>query len=224
MLLLRFALFLLLPGTALLATTLLLPTLTRREDGALEAAARAYGTTPTSVGALKALGVAYHDLGVEGVRDAATRAVTTLERARERDTTDPEVTAYLGSARTLVAREAWNPLEKLRGAREGGRLLDAAVAAAPDNVIVRILRADTSLRLPAFFDRVHHARTDLERVLSLVQAAPSRLPPVRLAEVHFKLGEAYRIDSDRARARAQWAQAAALAPHSRWAQAARRRL
>jgi len=222
MLLLRFVLFLLLPGMALLTTTLVVPRLGHRGEGALEAAARALAVTPPSPSALKALGIVYHDLGVEGVRGAAARAVATLERAQTGDAADPEVTAYLGSARTLLASETWNPLARVRGVAEGARLLDAAVAAAPDSVTIRFLRADTSLRLPAFFNRGHHARSDLERVLTLVGDA--RLSPGRRAEAHFKLGEAYRIDNDRRRARAQWAQAVAAAPGSRWAVAAGQRL
>ena len=222
MLFLRFVLVLALPGAALLTTVLVVPRVGHRDDGALEAAARALRATPPTPAAVKALGIVYHDLGVAGVRGAAARAVATLEQAHASGAADPEVTAYLGSARTLLAGETWNPITRVRGVAEGARLLDAAVAAAPDNVTIRFVRADTSLRLPAFFNRVHHARGDLERVLALV--GDPRLSPARLAEAHFKLGEAYRIENDRRRARAQWTQAVAAAPGSRWALAAGQRL
>lgn len=195
-----------------------------RERGALEAAVRSYSAIVSrhpDAGALKALGIAHHDLATLDVDGAAMRAVTTLQRARGLVPADPEVIAYLGSARTMVARDAWNPFSKLAGLREGAALIDHAVELAPESVVVRLVRANSRLRLPAFLDRADHARGDLERIVTLDACAR---PCALMAEVHFKLAQTYRARNDGDRARAEWARALRADPDSVWGRAARHRL
>jgi tetratricopeptide (TPR) repeat protein len=196
-----------------------------RERCALDAAVHTYSAIvsrdPADAGALKALGIAHHDLAVQDVGGAAMRAVAALQRAHALVPGDPEVIAYLGSARTLVARDSWNPFSKLAELREGTALIDRAVDVAPESVTVRLVRANSRLRLPAFLDRADDARGDLERIVTLAACA---LPCALLAEVHFKLAQEYRARNDGDRARAEWTRALRAAPESAWGRAARQRL
>lgn len=171
--------------------------------------------------ALKALGLAQHEQAVRNVDGAATRAVTTLAQAHALDPADAEVIAYLGSARTMAARDAWSPLTWIAEVREGLALIDRAVEAAPGSVAVRLVRANARLRVPAFLDGADHARADLELIARL--GADTLSCPL-VAEVHFKLAQTYRARNDGDRARAEWACAVRAAPESAWGRAARQRL
>ena len=188
---------------------------------AVELHGAAVARWPADVLALKTLGIAHHELATANVAGVASVAARTLERVHRLVPADPEVLAYLGSARTLVGRETWHPLTKLVELREGTALMDRAVELAPDDAVVRLVRASSRLRLPAFLQRDGDACADLERIVA--RAAPA-LGSVRMAEVHFKLGQAYRARNDGERARAEWAKAVEAAPGSPWGRAARRRL
>src|SRR5688572_13886376 len=54
---------------------------------------------PNSPPGMKVLGIAYHNLGVLKVSGAVAKAVATLTQAQKLLPGDPEVLAYLGSAR-----------------------------------------------------------------------------------------------------------------------------
>ena len=77
--------------------------------------------------------------------------------------------AYLGSVYTLDSRDAWPGPGKLAYLRNGGRLLDAAVAAAPDNPAVRFVRAIDYFELPAIFGKRQTARDDFVILLRMVE-------------------------------------------------------
>ena len=73
--------------------------------------------------------------------------------------------AYLGSLYTLDSRDAWPGPGKLTFLRDGGRLLDAAVAADPLNPAVRFVRAVDYFQLPSIFGKRQTARDDLQTLL-----------------------------------------------------------
>ena len=202
-----------------------------REKTALEGVIKEYEgdlqARPNDPGALKALGIAYHNLGRLKARGAVSTAVKYLEQARAFLPGDAEVLAYFGSARTMVARDSWNPITKLSAVRDGAKLIDTAVARDPDNVTVRLVRVNNSLKLPRFFNRAHYAKTDLQHLLKL--SAPDgqhaqMFSPAMVAELHFKLGEIYRDDNEEQLARDHWTKALELAPNSEWGREAKKRL
>ncbi len=202
-----------------------------REKRALEAVINEYEATlrvrPNTPNALKALGIASHNLGAQKVSGAVANAVKYLEHARALLPADAEVLAYLGSATTMLARDSWNPVTKLSAVREGAKLIDTAVARDPDNVVVRFVRANNSLKLPRFFNRAHYAKTDLQHLLTLSASGGERAPMFSremLAEIHFKLGGIYHDENEETRARDHWSRAVEIAPHSEWGQEAKKRL
>lgn len=200
-----------------------------RERKALEATVREYEEIlrahPDNPQALKALGIASHNLGAQKVSGAVARAVRHLEQARALLPGDAEVLAYLGSARTMVARDSWNPITKVSAVREGAKLIDMAVARDPDSVTVRFVRANNSLRLPGVFNRAHHAKADLEHLLRLSTGEKAVMfSPELIAEIHFKLGGIYKDENEEQLARDHWTKAVETAPDSAWAREARNRL
>ncbi len=202
-----------------------------RDGKALRAAINEYEeilrARPNDPQAMTALGIAYHNLGAQNASGAAANAVRYLDQAKTLLPADAEVLAYFGSARTMVARDSWNPITKVSAVREGIKFLDMAASKDPDNVTVRFVRANNSLRLPKFFNRARYAKTDLEHLLTLSSSGGEKarmFSPEMMAEIHFKLGEIYKGENEEELAKDQWAKAVEIAPTSEWGREARKRL
>jgi 15-cis-phytoene synthase len=85
--------------------------------------------------------------------------------------------AYEGAFLALAARHGTWPLARLRAVRSGLLLLDAAVAAAPDDVEVVYLRLVNTHFLPGLFGRRDTARADLRLVEQLLERPQPDVPP-----------------------------------------------
>lgn len=170
--------------------------------------------------ALKRIGIAWHNLAIASVNKASTQAESHLRRAYRVAPSDPEVMAFLGSSKTMVARDAWNPATKALQLNQGLTLIDRAIQQAPDNVIVRMVRMTNSLSLPSFVGRASKAREDLLRLQALFERVPPH--PQLAAEVSYRLGELLRQQGQRERARELFDQALACSPDSIWGQRARK--
>lgn len=98
-----------------------------------------------------------------------TKALTTdLEKWTAEQPANYLLQAYLGSVYTLDSRDAWPGPGKLTYLKNGGKLMDAAVAAAPDNPAVRFVRAIDYYELPFFFGKGKTARDDFQILLKQV--------------------------------------------------------
>jgi hypothetical protein len=92
-----------------------------------------------------------------------TKALTAdLEKWTREQPANYLLQAYLGSVYTLDSRDAWPGPGKLTFLRNGGKLMDAAVAAAPHNPAVRFVRAIDYFELPSFFGKSATARDDFQ--------------------------------------------------------------
>jgi tetratricopeptide (TPR) repeat protein len=127
-------------------------------------------------------------------------------------------TAWLGALRCIEA--------KIRGSKsfvhDGLRQLDQGVAMDSGNPRLRLLRGSVNLELPREYNRTSQALTDLLAVNSDPGAA--RAASLDMAEVHLKLGKAYRANGNMAQAQAMWRQVVAEAPSSREAASANKLL
>jgi hypothetical protein len=101
----------------------------------------------------------------------------------------PLLLAYGGAFLLLDAKHGTWPPARLRSVRAGLERLDAAVAAAPDDVEVRYLRLVSTLYLPGVFGRRESARSDAAALRRLLPAAPATLPPL-LHRVMAEVAEA----------------------------------
>nr|VFK17315.1 MAG: hypothetical protein BECKLPF1236B_GA0070989_11148 [Candidatus Kentron sp. LPFa] len=164
---------------------------------------------------LKRLGIAWHNLSVIEVGGASEQADKWLKKASGAAPTDYEVMAYYGSARTMVGRDSWNVLTKMSATNKGIAIIDKAIRQVPDNVIVRMVRANNSLALPEMFKRKSKARKDFGFLYGKFDTLA--LPPETKAEICFKLGEIREEDGDRAGARALYEQARSISPGGQWA-------
>jgi len=117
--------------------------------------------------------VALHDAGRDGDPQATARAVEAFGILIETDAENPLANAYLGSSYALLARDARSVTDKVRYINRGLRHLDTAVALAPDNFVVRLVRANVTASLPAMFGREDGAIEDmlaLDAIFSVAQS------------------------------------------------------
>ena len=138
-------------------------------------AAKAESTfdVPPEYAALREQAVALHQRAVDRDEDSASQAVARLERYLKRVADDSEARAYLGSAYTMMARDASSVVDKTRYANRGLRHLDRALDAGAGNFTVRMIRANVNSSLPKMFDRGGAALDDMLALDGIYRLAPS---------------------------------------------------
>lgn len=145
--------------------------------------------------ALKIVGIAWHNIGLLGEVGAGDKAFKSLEKAYKLSPSDAEVLAYMGSAETLRARDDWFPITKIMGVNSGTAKIDDAVRKAPNNNIIRLVRANNSLALPSFFNRTHFAKEDLLYLETSYQKKELQINNDTMSFVYLTLGNIYRKES-----------------------------
>ena len=128
---------------------------------------------PPEYAALREQAIALHDRAVEGDEDAAAQAVAQLERYLKGFADDSEARAYLGSAYTMMARDASSVVNKTRYANRGLRHLDRALDEEPGRFTVRVIRAHVNSSLPKMFGRSGAALDDMLALDEIYRLAPS---------------------------------------------------
>lgn len=144
-------------------------------------------------------------LGVKGDADAVQEAGRRLEALRSADPDLPLAKAYHGGVKILTARDRKKPMEKLRLSREGLKLLDEAVAAAPNDTDVRIIRGRCAYQLPEkYFARAATAIEDYNFILKEYRRGALQIKREEIETMQFELGDAYRRIGKFSEAAAVW--------------------
>ncbi len=171
---------------------------------------------PEDIESLKILGIAYHNLSVIGKKGVCKKAFSALTKAYELKPHDDEILVYLGSVHTLLGRDAIIPYVRLYQVNKGCWIMDKAVSRSPDTIMVRMTRANNSLALPFFFNRLRYAEKDLLHLLQLSKKASNKFPPDLLANIYYTLGEYYKEKGKGQwdKAREYWNNAVEVAPES----------
>ena len=112
---------------------------------------------------------ARHEKAVAGDTKETASLTTDLEKWTKEQPDNHLLQAYLGSVYTLDSRDAWPGPGKLTYLKNGGKELDAAVAAAPDNPAVRFVRAIDYFELPAIFGKRQTARDDFQLLVKQIE-------------------------------------------------------
>jgi len=162
---------------------------------------------------------ALHLEGVNGDDDAAERALDILEELAVEEPRNPQVLAYLGSAKLLAAKRAFFPWSKNSLTDEGIVLLDQAVALAPDNLEIRFVRGISSYPLPTSFNRHKSACADFDVVAGRAEEAvlADKMDANLAAKTFYYHGLCLEENGRKKEARASWEKAAAIAPGSSFA-------
>jgi hypothetical protein len=104
--------------------------------------------------------ISLHNDGRDGDAKATAEAITLLEDIIKAQPTNATALAYLGSSYSLTARDSDTVVNKMRYTNRGLRVLDQAVSIAPDDWVVRLIRANVASNLPALFNRKKTAIED----------------------------------------------------------------
>ena len=137
--------------------------------------------------------ISLHKKGAKGNVTAVQEANQLSERLRLDYPDHPHAEAYHGSIMILIARDKTNPLEKLKWAKNGLKLLDKAVAAAPHDSMIRYLRGKSSYSLPEkYFQRTRTAIEDYTFLIDQESLQEGILGTNIYTILTYELGEAYR--------------------------------
>jgi tetratricopeptide (TPR) repeat protein len=117
-----------------------------------------------------------YDEGAEGNAKAVELAESYFNRLLKLEPNHALGMALLGSTITMKGRDAFWPNVRLRHAKEGVRIMDAAVKLAPDDPRVRLVRAENNFHMPKFMDREDVVKADFEWLWQQAQKKPEALP------------------------------------------------
>lgn len=112
--------------------------------------------------------LALHDAARDG-NGTAQAAVAALEAYTAAAPSNALGWAYLGSSYALAARDARNVTQKIRFTNRGLRYLDQAVVLAPDDFVVRLIRANVLMGIPTMFGRNSMLVEDLKTLDQMYQ-------------------------------------------------------
>ncbi len=146
--------------------------------------------------------------GLAGDKTAVEQCIVKLEKAVAAEPDNQIARVYLGSAYTLRSRDLWFGPRKLEALKRGVALMDEAVAAAPRDAKVRLVRGLTEDSLPFFLGRKKTARKDFEIALSTLTKEPNNLDEGDKQTLYYSAGEVAKEAGDHARARELWNDAA----------------
>jgi tetratricopeptide (TPR) repeat protein len=189
----------------------------------IDEAKKVINKKPEDKDALIKLGIAYHNLGDLGDKRAPDEAVKYLKKAHKLYPEDPLALAVLGSSTTMLGRYSKQKITEGRVlANKGGDLLDKAVASAPDDVLVRMVRAGNSRGEPKFFGRRHFYKEDLMHVNEIMERSKeSEYPNEFRALIYYQLGDAYKLEKNESQAELYFKKAIKTDPDSMWAEKAK---
>ena len=163
---------------------------------------------------------------IEGEHDADALARQQFDALHRDHPADPVVTAYSGSLELLEAARTWAVWKKHTLSQEGLAQMDAAVAAAPDNLEARFVRALTTWHLPFFFHRKEQAESDLAAIAPRAEEAShsGKLPPQLAAAALDYYGQVLTGRDDKPGAKRAFEAALRVDPQSPGGKDAQKRL
>lgn len=145
--------------------------------------------------------------GLAGDKQAVEECITKLESALKTQPDNQLARVYLGSAYTLRSRDLGFGVKKWKALKHGLSLMDQAVAAAPNDVSVRFLRALTTQALPAILGRRQSTREDFEILVTTIGKEPDKLNSADQQTLYYNAGLAAKQSGDTTRAVNLWKKA-----------------
>jgi hypothetical protein len=146
---------------------------------------------PAHYATLKTLGIAYAIQAERDLKTYAPKAVEVLTRAHALDAQDSVTTMYLGTTTTKLARTTRDRQTMGAYISQGMALAAQAIAEAPENLELRLVRAMNAQHLPAVCGQAAVVLEDFEYVAQMITQR-SDIPPTVQKIVYTKLAELYR--------------------------------
>ena len=158
---------------------------------------------PSDYEALRGLGTVYHSMALMDSKAYAKKAVQYLEQAHQKRIDDNVVLCFLGSAYTLLAKDAGDRTAQMSYVNKGVEYMDKAARKDTDNITdyitIRLTRANNSMRLPKSLNRRPIAYEDFELLASLFEKG-LKVPSQLRMSVYRSLAVLYKEDGDVAKA------------------------
>jgi tetratricopeptide (TPR) repeat protein len=171
----------------------------------MEVSAMGKERTQTAWQDLFSQAVEWHRKGVDGDKEAVKKAYDLLEKVRNLTSNNRLVEAYYGSTLALQGRDLVDPLEKLKKAINGLKMLDNVVSKEPENIEIRILRAFTCSRVPEeFLHRSSIAIEDLNYLLSRYESDRLIFSEQLYWDLLYELGAVYKNVGKHQESRETW--------------------
>ncbi len=146
---------------------------------------------------------------LEGEKPAVLQCITALEALLESEPTNQLARVYLGSTYGLLSRDLGIGPKKLSTLKRGVAIMDEAVAAAPNEPKVRLIRALTTAALPGFLGYRARTREDFKTLAQMADAQPTKFEEGDLQIVYYHAGLEAKTAGDRAQAVTHWQKALA---------------
>lgn len=112
-----------------------------------------------------------------GDKDAVNQCIEKLEAVLATNPKNQLARVYLGSSYTLRSRDLGFGPTKLRVLKQGLAVMDEAVAAAPNEYKIRLVRALTTNSLPAFLGQRSKSKNDFEWLAQMAKKNPDSFEP-----------------------------------------------
>lgn len=134
----------------------------------------------------------YHQAALTGGKTAVQKAIDFLAKAQVLHPEDPLLKVYHADCLSLKGRISANTGEMFANAIKALKIMDTAVVNNPDDLRIRYIRAQQSMRLPElFFARTATAITDLEYLTHRINQDPKLFTIEQTEEILFDLGLCY---------------------------------
>ncbi len=169
-----------------------------------------------------------------GDKHATGAAIERFQALVDADPAQPLYLAYLGSAHTLKARDAWMPWTRMQYVEKGLDIIDKALSmlgpehdeqALRGSIVgteTRLVAISTFLKVPGFLNRRQSADDLLAETLNT--PAFFKAPPEVKGRLWLQAAELARLDKDPAARRGYLEKAAAILPAGRYANLTRQQL
>jgi tetratricopeptide (TPR) repeat protein len=154
---------------------------------------------PSDYDALRNLGIVYYAAALKDSKAYSKKAIQYLDQTYQKKPEDAEVLCCLGSTYTLLAKDSSDLSSITSNVNKGIGFMDKAVRMDPDNITIRMIRANNSRNLPKFINRRSVAYEDFEHLASLFEKKPNVSPSLK-ASVYQNLAALYKEDGDAAKA------------------------
>ncbi|MBC2594456.1 hypothetical protein H5P28_09320 [Ruficoccus amylovorans] len=117
----------------------------------------------------------WHEAALHGDVDEIDVSIENFEEQLQLSPDDPLAKAYLGSVCALRAKESFWGMTKLEYLERADQLMSKAIAEAPDNPRIRMIRAISLYKLPERFDKRPVALADFQQLVPIARAGESDL-------------------------------------------------
>lgn len=180
--------------------------------------------SPTNPAALYTLAKYCHDTGAKDNEEAAKLAEKYFNDLLKLQPTNALAIAYLGSTLTMRARDSFWPTRQLSLVKDGIRTMDRAVALAPNDITIRMVRAMNNVHMPRWLDRETIVRDDFAWLWEQVQKQPAYFQTDDKQDIARCYGETLLKAKQKDKAKEIWQTGLNLDPKTKEAAAIRKQL